>query len=335
MSSARVIAEIGANHLGQLDTAKRMIEVAASCGVWGVKGQIRGPDYLHHNLRSKPYKNENSFGDTYGEHRDFLEFKPDEHYKLHLYANGLGLKYGVSIWDEWALEQSLSFDFLKIPSAESVNLGFCKKAHSLWYSDSRKDPLFVSFGISDATTKYVDSLQFCVPMVCTSKYPCPEDELHLCSIKNYLNFYEEVGFSDHSRGISMSTCAVALGATWIERHFTLDRTMKGTDQSASLEPQGLKKLCRNIEHLESALKPSKPYVADAERKLVRTAVALKHLEKGDIITLDDVRFQACGVGTTGLTFDLLEKGVKVAHKVLKGDPIICTSLENVYSVNAS
>ncbi len=252
---AYVIAEIGCNHQGEVEIARRMIEVAAECGVNAVKLQKRTLSEFPDELLEAPY---NGFGATYGEHRAALEFDGEQHLELREWARECGVGYVCTPYDVPALNVvvGLSPDYIKIASCSLTDTVLLKAARGAGY------PLIVSTGMSTAAevheammllTRSGESPDVTL-LQCTSSYPCSEVDAHLRVMGAYKEQYGcAVGLSDHTRGIAVSIAAVALGAEMIEKHFTLDRTWKGTDHAASLEPAGLRRLVRDCRNAELAL----------------------------------------------------------------------------------
>ena len=256
-----IIAEIGCNHKGDINIAKRMIEVAANCGAEYVKFQKRDNKYLLKGNYDKPHPvQENSYGKTYGKHRDFLEFNMSDHYKLFKHCNKKKIKYSVSVWEKNSaldfINSKIKLDYLKVPSAcnqdyellEVLAKKFKKKIHiSLGMTSNQEIQKIISF------FKKYKRLKDLILYSCTSDYPADSNNICLFEIqklkKKYSNIVNSIAFSGHHLGISLDIAAGTLGASFIERHFTLDRTWKGTDHAASLEPQGLEKLCRDIKLL--------------------------------------------------------------------------------------
>ncbi len=250
-----VIAEIGCNHQGNMDLARDHIRAAAACGADYVKFQKRDNDFHreHNPDWDKPHPNGgHAFGATYYEHRQALEFSQDEHILLKSYAERHDIGYACSAWDATsALEiATLEPDYIKIPSAMNTNTALLDTC----YQNFRK--LHISLGMT--TDEERDRLLlpaqhdpdgYFIYYHCTSGYPVPFDELYLKEIGGHIK-----GFSGHHLGIAVDIAAYTLGAEFIERHFTLDRTMKGTDHSASLEPGGLSKLVRDLKAAEKALR---------------------------------------------------------------------------------
>ena len=249
-----VIAEIGINHNGQLDIAKKLMDVAAQAGCDAVKFQKRTPEICVPE-EQKDMPRETPWGlMSYLEYKKHIEFGETEFNEIHKYAISLGIDWFASPWD------LPSVDFL-----ESFNIP-CYKVASACLTD--KDlltainktgiPTIISTGMSslieiDTAVDILDAVPLAIAQS-TSTYPCENNELNLRAISTLGNRYGiPSGYSGHERGTQATIAAVALGATFIERHITLDRTMWGTDHSASLEPAGIEKLVRDIRIVELAL----------------------------------------------------------------------------------
>jgi len=261
-----IVAEIGCNHLGDMEIAREMITVAATfCKADVIKFQKRTPkELLTPEEYNSPHPNpENSYGKTYGEHREFLEFSIEQHQELKELCEDYGKVYSVSVWDMTSAREVVMLNpkLIKIPSANSTNWEILD-----FLCNSFSGEIHVSTGMT--TRDEVESIvQFfenknrnrdLVLYHCTSGYPVPFEDLCLLEISRLHDLYSErvktIGFSGHHKGISMDIAAYTLGADWIERHFTLDRTWKGTDHAASLEPDGLRKLIRDLSAAEKALR---------------------------------------------------------------------------------
>ena len=258
----KFIAEIGCNHRGDVETAKQMMVVAKTCGADVVKFQKRhSRELLTPEQYNAPYENINSYGKTYGEHREFLEFDLDTHAKLKSYAEEHGVEYSTSVWDLTSAREmtSLKPGLLKVPSACNNHVEMLKVLR-----DEFEGQVHISVGMSteQEIETAVDVFQSCPERVvlysCTSGYPVPFDDVCLLEIVRLIQQYKnagrvgQVGFSGHHNGIAIDSIATVLGASFIERHFTLDRAWKGSDHSASLEPSGFSRLTRDIKHLGQA-----------------------------------------------------------------------------------
>ena len=260
-----VIAEAGCNHMGQMEIAHDLIEVAAHfCKADAIKFQKRCPkELLTPEQYNAPHPNPaNSYGKTYGEHREFLEFTVEQHAQLKEWCEQAGITYSTSVWDMTSAKEiaSLKPEFIKIPSACNTHFEMLQ-----WLCDHYEGEIQLSFGMTsheeeekivklfEANGRQKDLVLF----NCTSGYPVPFKDVCLLEIermrKAYENRVKAIGFSGHHLGIAVDIAAYTLGANIIERHYTLDRTWKGTDHAASLEPDGVRKLVRNLNAVHEAL----------------------------------------------------------------------------------
>jgi len=265
MSSPQIIAEIGCNHKGDMSIAKEMIHVAAYfCKVDVVKFQKRTPrELLTPDEYDAPHPNPaNAYGSTYGEHREFLEFNLDQHAQLKEWCEDNGVVYSTSVWDVTSAKEIVELNpkLIKVPSACNLNFPLLQylcehytgELHlSFGMTTHEEERQIVSFlrshGAADRTVLYS----------CTSGYPVAFEDICLLEINRLAESFgdqvQQIGFSGHHLGIAADIAAMALGAKWIERHFTLDRTWKGTDHAASLEPDGMRRLVRDVRNVNKAL----------------------------------------------------------------------------------
>ena len=260
----KVIAEIGCNHKGEMEIAKQLLKIAALSGVEVAKFQKRtNKELLTEEQYNAPHPNPiNSYGDTYGAHREFLEFDINQHKQLKTYAESLGLIYSTSVWDTTSAKEisSITPDLIKVPSACNNHFEMLKVLR-----DEYEGEVHISFGMTtkeeeeEIVSLFEDTNQGkrWVLYSCTSGYPVPFEDICMLEIvrikEKFENRVKAIGFSGHHLGIAVDIAAYTLGATWVERHFTLDRTWKGTDHSASLEPTGLRKLARDLKATHKAL----------------------------------------------------------------------------------
>lgn len=261
-----VVAEIGCNHQGSLEVALELVELAQKSGATYAKFQKRNNKTLltEDQFRQPhpfPY---NAFGNTYGEHRENLELTVEEHSILKEYCESKNIGYSTSVWDEISAYEIIALkpDYIKVPSACNYNF---KLLDILL--DEYKGDVHISLGMTTVreTNEILNhiktkehALSRIVLYACTSGYPIKFEEVCLLEIqslrKRLENQIKSIGFSGHHLGIAIDIAAFTLGATWIERHFTKDRTWKGTDHAASLEPGGLTKLVRDLQAAHAALK---------------------------------------------------------------------------------
>jgi sialic acid synthase len=261
----KVIAEVGCNHKGDMDIAKEHIRIAAVYARADVvKFQKRNNrELLTEEQYNAPHPNPaNSYGDTYGAHREFLEFSVDQHAELLDECRRNGIEYSTSVWDTTSAREmaGLKPRLLKVPSA--CNLHF--EMLDVLASDYEGE-IHCSLGMTthDEEEKIVSFFeergrgQDLVLYSCTSGYPVEFQDICLGEISRLKNSFGErvkaIAFSGHHLGIAADIAALTLGAKWVERHFTLDRTWKGTDHAASLEPDGLRRLCRDLRNVEKSL----------------------------------------------------------------------------------
>lgn len=272
-----VIAEIGCNHKGNMDIAHEMIVTAATyCKADVVKFQKRcNKELLSEDEYNAPHPHpENSYGETYGAHREFLEFTLEQHRQLQEWCKECNIEYSTSVWDITSAKEicTLHPKLIKVPSACNLNKGmlqylcdnFDGEIHlSLGMTTRDEEEMIVSFFEQNGRN------QDLVLYSCTSGYPVPFEDICLNEITRLRQTFEDrvkaIGFSGHHLGIAVDAAAVALGAEWIERHFTLDRTWKGTDHAASLEPDGIRKLARDCRAVFKALNSKKEEILDIEK----------------------------------------------------------------------
>jgi N-acetylneuraminate synthase len=276
-----LVAEIGCNHKGDLEIAKEMIRMISQfCKVPCVKFQKRNPKLV---LTPEEYAGphpepRHSYGSTYGEHREALEFSLEEHRTLQRYCQEWNVEYSCSVWDMESAQEVVSLRpmFVKVPSACNTHFELAS-----FLCDSFPGQIHVSLGMvgPQETERIVDfyrTKQRANDLVlyhCTSGYPVPFEDICLLDIKRLQSDYGSevagIGFSGHHLGIAVDLAAFALGATYIERHFTLDRTWKGTDHAASLEPDGLRRLWRDLQATAIAMTWKPQSVLDVEQQALR------------------------------------------------------------------
>ena len=271
-----IIAEIGCNHRGEMETAHEMIKTAAIyCKVDSVKFQKRNSkELLTPEQYSAPHPNpSNSYGDTYGAHREYLEFDVDQHRQLKEWSEDYGLVYSTSVWDLTSAQEIASLEpvAIKIPSACNTHFDMLE-----WLCRNYAGEVQVSVGMTTlAEEKQIVDLfvregraKDMVLFSCTSGYPVPFGDIALLEItrlrETYGDVVKQIGFSGHHLGIAVDVAAYTLGAPIVERHYTLDRTWKGTDHAASLEPEGVRRLKRNLMAAHEALAYKSGEILDIE-----------------------------------------------------------------------
>lgn len=268
LSKPYLIAEIGINHNGDLQIAKKLIDATFACSWDCVKFQKRNPDVCVPENQKKIERDTPWGKMTYLEYRKKIEFGKKEYDYINKYCNEKPIDWLLSIWDMDSLEFALQYDlpFLKIPSAHLAN-------HELLIAASKSSlPIVLSTGMSsieelDGAVKILEKYasQY-VLMHCNSSYPAKLDELNLKTIPSLINRYKcVVGYSGHEYGLDSTTIAVSLGARVVERHITLDHSMWGTDQSSSVEIQGMDKLFKQIHSVEKIMGDGIKKIYDGEQ----------------------------------------------------------------------
>ena len=256
----KIIAELGCNHQGKLEKALRMVDVISACGGSGVKLQKRFPKAMPKEKYNAPHPNpEHAFGKMYGEHREALELTLDEHHEIKQRCEKYKILYGLSIFDKESADQvigsDLRPDYIKIGSGQNLDFPLMQ-----YLRDHYQGPIHLSLGMT--TRDEVDKIRAfwqrhdsrIVYYHCVSGYPIDVKDACLKEITNIR--YQEalgIGFSGHHLGIGIDAAAYAMGAEWIERHFTLDKTAKGTDQAMSIDAGELTQLVKNLSECYRAL----------------------------------------------------------------------------------
>lgn len=316
MESTYIIGEIGQNHNGSVDIAKLLTELVAR----PIKEDDFGIDLqpinavkltkrdlseeLSSSQMNRPYDNPNSFGKTYGAHRQFLELSDEAHFEVYKYAKSLGLDFVETLCAKGCLSMLRLFtpDRLKVASRDLTNLPLLEALAET------RIPIILSTGMAGkkeldealaVITKYHDNIAI---LHCVSQYPTEPDNLNLLTIRYLQKHYGQytIGFSDHTIGIAAPIVAVGMGAKIIEKHITIDRGMKGTDQKGSLGPDGVRRMVRDIRLAEHWIGTEDLYidrsVAASKVKLERSIASNKDLEVGHIITENDIHMLSPGDG---------------------------------------
>lgn len=316
MKMTYIIGEIGQNHNGSVDIAKLLVDLVSRPvreelfnlelnpmdAVKLTKRDLN--EELSASQMAQPYNSPHSFGKTYGEHRAFLELTDEEHFEVYKHAKEKGLEFVETLCAIGTLSLLKLFtpDRLKVASRDLTNLPLL---HAL---AETKIPIILSTGMS-GQKELDDALDIITPfhsnisiLHCTSEYPTSPKNINLNTIpwlkKNYPDY--TIGFSDHTIGISAPVAAIALGAEIIEKHVTIDRRMKGTDQAGSLGPDGVNRMVRDIRIMEMGLGVEDMIVPEsiqkAKNKLERSIASKRLIKKGEIITIDDIHLLSPGDG---------------------------------------
>ena len=311
-----IIGEIGQNHNGSVDIAKAIVDVATLKvrdklfnrdlrGIDAIKLTKRDlNEELTASAMNRPYDSPNAFAPTYGEHRQILELSNEEHFEVYKYVKSKGIDFVETLCSKGCLSLLNLFqpDYLKVASRDLTNLPLLEALAET------KIPIIISTGMADkldldnglsAINKYHSNITI---LHCLSQYPSDYKELNLKSITHLKNNYPNytIGYSDHSIGIVTPVAAVAMGAEVIEKHITIDRNMKGTDQEGSLASDGIRRMLRDIRNLELSFGEEGIFrseaVVSAQTKLERSIATNKTLPKGHIIKEQDLHMLSPGDG---------------------------------------
>ena len=294
-----VIAEIGHNHGGDITTCKKMFKIAKECGADAVKLQKRDNKTLYTKAYyNKPYDNENSFGKTYGEHRDALEFGFTEYRELQDYAKELDIVFFATAFDIPSALFLKAFDMpaYKIASADLTNIPLIKFIAKI------NKPMIISTGgaaIEDIDRVYKmfkDSICGTPPFAflhCVATYPNHTKDLNLSFIKTLKEKYPDIiiGYSNHHPAVFTNYIAYAMGARIFEVHFTLSRASKGTDHSYSLEPRALETLCEDLKRIQQSIGSGEKIVLKEEtaaiQKMGKSIWPIKPIKQGEKLSIND------------------------------------------------
>ena len=300
-----IIAEIGINHQGDVSIAKNLIQKAKECGADAVKLQKRSISrILTKSGLEMAYDNRNSFGKTYGEHKIALELSEADYHELNTYCKKMDIIFCASGWDEESIDflDEMGIPFFKMASADLTNFPL------LVHTAKKNKPMILSTGMADmkmvqAAYSQVNQINNQIAILqCTSTYPSAFSEVHLNVLQTFMKEFPDtvIGYSGHEQGIAIPPAAVALGAKIIERHFTLDRTMKGGDHAASLEPQGFAKMVRDIRAVEESMGSFKKEIQKSEppvfKKLAKSIVSAVEIKVGQKITIEMLTTKGPGTG---------------------------------------
>ena len=330
-----VIAEIGHNHQGNLETAREMFKVAKECGADAVKLQKRNNRELFTKAGyEKPYENPNSYGATYGEHREFLEFGGIEYKELLDYANEIGVTMFSTAFDFSSADFLAKLDM----PAYKIASGDLKNIPLLTHIAEFQKPMILSTGggTMDDVNRAYDAVmpinqQLCI-LQCTAGYPAEFSELNLSVITTFRERFPNtvIGLSSHDNGIAMAIAAYMLGARVVEKHFTLNHTWKGTDHAFSLEPIGFRKMVRDLERTRVAIGDGVKQTYESEKnpiiKMGKKLVAARDLPAGYAIRREDIALKSPGDGLPPYELDKVIG--RVTRQELKEDDDITYEVLN-------
>jgi len=323
-----VISEIGNNHQGRPDLARKLIDMSLAAGVDAVKFQKRdNQTLLTQKAFSKAYGGKHSFSNTYGGHRELLELCPDDFKNLKQYAEAAGLICFASVWDERSLSclEELDLRLYKIPSADLTNIKLLERVAELG------KPTLLSTGMShlheidravDVFLRHHDRL---VLMHCVSTYPHPPRMANMRMIETLKRRYGLlVGYSSHEEGILVTSAAALMGAVAIEKHVTLDPGMKGSDHSSSADKEQLVRMVELIRLYEAArgdgVKGLSPSELTLRRKLGKSIVAARDIRRGEILTWENMSYKCALNGMDSL--DLTQVFGRIAGRDIQQDELI-------------
>lgn len=334
-SDAFVIAEIGANHCGNIETCKQLFQAAKACGANAVKLQKRDNQSLFtKGMYHKPYASRHAFGESYGAHREALEFGWDEYVELKAYANDLGITFFATAFDLKSVEFLMKLDVpaFKTSSSDLKNIPLLKAVASTG------KPIILSTGggtMEDVLRAFEALTQnhqnFCL-LQCTVGYPAKIDTLDLRVIETYRKVFpgQVIGLSSHDETTVTSVVAYALGARVIEKHFTLNRMWKGTDQSFSLEPKDLQQMVQDLKVARLSLGQSTKRLHAGENetliKIGKKIVAAHPLRAGKILEPNDIAFKSPGDGLHPYYFEQV-LGKRLKHNISQDENIQLDALQ--------
>ena len=315
MSHTLIIAEAGVNHNGSLEMAMQLIEKAAEAGVDYVKFQtFKSEKLVSRHATKAEYQKANTEGeDSQLKMLQQLELSVDDHLRLIEHCNHCGIKFLSTAFDLDSIDflDSLNLDLWKIPSGEITNLPYLRriaqKGSRVIMSTGMCEPEDIEAALNVLTTNGTP-LENITLLHCNTEYPTPWGDVNLRAMHDIAKrFNVPVGYSDHTKGIEVPIAAVALGATVIEKHFTLDNNLPGPDHKASLEPQQLKAMVDAIRHIEQALGNGVKQISESERKNIAIArksiVAASEIKKGELFTEENLTVKRPGGGISPMKWD--------------------------------
>jgi sialic acid synthase len=300
-----VIAEIGHNHGGDVEVCRQLFQAAKYAGVSAVKLQKRDNRAIYtREFYNSPYNSENAFGPTYGAHREALEFGESQYRDLKQFAESLDLVFFATAFDFPSVEflERIDVPCYKVASGDLTHVPLLKVI-----AETGK-PMILSTGggtIDDVKRAYETIMPLnphLAILQCTAEYPSDHGDMNLSVIRSYLREFPDavIGLSDHDNGIAMALVAYVLGARVIEKHFTLNHAWKGTDHAFSLEPEGMRKLVRDLHRAGIALGDGVKRVYEKEKpalvKMGKKIVAARNLPEGHVLGPDDLAYKSPGDG---------------------------------------
>lgn len=334
MSKVLIIAEAGVNHNGSLENAFKLIDAAVDAGVDYVKFQtFKSENLVSMSAKKADYQIQNTGNSTDSQYEMLkkLELSHENHELLIDYCKQKNIQFFSTAFDLDSLEylKEIGLDLVKIPSGEITNLPYLRKAARLFNKVILSTGMCTMKDIEAAVNVFLAekiSKEDITILHCNTEYPTPMNDVNLKAMLSIQQeFGTDIGYSDHTLGVEVPIAAVALGASVIEKHFTLDKTMEGPDHAASLEPHQLKEMVKAIRNIEQAIsgdgikKPSESEMKNIEiaRKSI---VASAQISKGEIFTEDNLTIKRPGTGISPMKWD--EVIGKVAKKDYSTDDLI-------------
>lgn len=316
MNKVLIIAEAGVNHNGSIELAKRLVDEAVNAGVDYIKFQtFKSEKLVSKAAKQAEYQQKNigHEGESQYTMLKRLELSPADHEELIDYCNSKGIKFFSTAFDMDSIDylHSLNLGLWKIPSGEITNFPYLRKIATFG------EPIILSTGMSELNEieeaiqvliKYGVTKEDIIVLHCTTEYPTPFTDVNLKAMLQIgEKFGVKIGYSDHTKGIEVPIAAVALGATVIEKHFTLDKTMEGPDHKASLEPDELKAMVTSIRNIENALGSGHKHVSDSERKNIeivrKSIVAACPIKQGEMLTEENLTVKRPGNGISPMRWN--------------------------------
>lgn len=332
-----IIAEAGVNHNGSMENAFRLVDAAADAGVDYIKFQtFKAEKLVSGSAKKADYQIQNTRNaeETQLQMLQKLELSQEQHAQLIAYCRKKNIQFFSTAFDLDSLEYlyEVGLKMVKIPSGEITNLPYLRKAACLFRQVILSTGMTTISEIKDAVSVFTDAgipKENITILHCNTEYPTPMDDVNLKAMLHIQEvFATEVGYSDHTLGIEVPIAAVALGASIVEKHFTLDKKMNGPDHSASLEPDELKAMVSAIRNLEKALSGSgMKEVSPSEQKNLAIArksiVATKEIHKGELFTEKNIGVKRPGTGISPMKWD--EVIGKVSQQDFAEDELITIS----------
>ncbi|WP_436414235.1 N-acetylneuraminate synthase [Petrimonas sp.] len=334
MESVIIIAEAGVNHNGSIENAFRLIDIAASAGVDYVKFQtFKAENLVSQSAKKAEYQIQNTGNKEENQYQMLkkLELSEEQHEQLLRYCKEKNVKFFSTAFDLDSLNYlyTIGLEMVKIPSGEITNLPYLRKAATLFKKVILSTGMATLEDINAALSVFLTagvSKNDITILHCNTEYPTPMQDVNLCAMLHIQKeFGTPIGYSDHTLGIEVPIAAVALGASVIEKHFTLDKTMEGPDHKASLEPDELKAMVKAIRNIERAISGTREKsVSLSEQKNITVArksiVAKATIKKGDLFSESNITIKRPGTGISPMKWDVVIG--KTASKDFEIDELI-------------